>query len=107
MNKLNNLFESLGTNLPEELTDTLVVSSTVRIERIVSHGQASPEEFWYDQQENEWVVVLRGKGCLRFADDDRTIVLEPGNFVNIPAGKRHRVEWTSADEPTVWLAVFY
>jgi cupin 2 domain-containing protein len=77
----------------------------VRIERIVSHGHASPGGFWYDQDRHEWVVVLTGAARLRFDDD--IVELKPGDFATIPAHTKHRVEWTTPDEPTVWLAVLY
>jgi cupin 2 domain-containing protein len=101
----SNLFAELPPRLPEELFTTLLDSASIRIERIVSHGQASPDGFWYDQPQHEWVVVLKGAARLRF--EDEMIEMKPGDFVNIPAHKRHRVEWTTPDEPTVWLAVFY
>jgi cupin 2 domain-containing protein len=93
--------------MPEELVETLAEGKHVRIERTVSTGQASPEGFWYDQEESEWVVVLKGEARLLFEGDARPIHLEPGDHVTIPAHRRHRVEWTTPDEPTVWLAVFY
>ena len=101
----NNLFDSLPTSIPNELIQVIAGNQHVRIERIVSHGHASPDGFWYDQDENEWVIVLKGAARLRF--DDRSVELKTGDFVNIPAHKRHRVEWTTPDEPTIWLAVFF
>jgi cupin 2 domain-containing protein len=100
-----NLFADLPTNLPDELLTTLLKAANIRIERIVSHGHASPKEFWYDQDEHEWVIVLQGAATLRF--EDGSMEMKPGDFVNIPAHKKHRVEWTTPDEPTIWLAVFY
>lgn len=100
-----NLFSRLPTDLADEITETLLDDESVRIERIVSHGQASPEGFWYDQDQHEWVVVLRGAATLRFEND--IIEMKSGDFVHIPAHRRHRVEWTIPDEPTIWLAVFY
>ena len=100
-----NLFTDLPPNLTKELFQTLITAADVRIERIVSHGHASPEGFWYDQGQHEWVMVLKGAARLQF--EDGTVEMKPGDFVNIPAHKRHRVEWTTPDEPTVWLAVFY
>ena len=79
----------------------------VRIERIVSTGQCSPPDFWYDQPEGEWVVVLRGAARLRFADEAEARRRGPGDFVDIAPHRRRRVEWTTPDEATVWLAVFY
>ncbi len=100
-----NLFSDLPPDLPTEVFATLLDSANVRIERIVSHGHASPDGFWYDQNEHEWVIVLKGAARLRFEDD--VIELTAGDFVNIPAHRRHRVEWTTPNEPTIWLAVFY
>jgi cupin 2 domain-containing protein len=101
----SNLFADLPRQLPDELFTTLLDAADVRIERIVSHGHASPEGFWYDQDRHEWVVVLKGTAGLRF--EDETIEMRAGDFVNIPAHRKHRVEWTAPDEPTVWLTVFY
>jgi cupin 2 domain-containing protein len=105
--KLANLFQDIPRQLPEEITDTLAVSDQVRIERIVSHGQSSPPGFWYDQDQNEWVVLLKGEASLRIAGCDEAVRLAPGDYLNIPAHVKHRVESTSATEDTVWLAVFY
>ena len=102
---MNNLFSPIPKSLQQELTETLVSAGSVRIERIVSHGHKSPDGFWYDQPEHEWVVVLQGSARLQFEDED--IELNPGDFVNIPAHRKHRVDWTTPDEPTIWLAVFY
>jgi cupin 2 domain-containing protein len=104
-NKAENLFHDLPPHLPQELVQTLLSAADVRIERIVSHGHASPEGFWYDQTQYEWVVVLKGAARLRF--EDQVVEMGPGDFINIPARQKHRVEWTTPDEPTVWLAVFY
>ena len=104
---MNGLFCDIPDRLPEELSETLVDAGSVRIERIVSAGHASPEGFWYDQSQHEWVVVLRGAARLRFEDEDDLLDMGPGDFVNIPAHKRHRVEWTTPHGPTVWLAVHY
>lgn len=100
-----NLFSELSPNLPDELVTTLLDANEVRIERIVSHGQCSPEDFWYDQEQHEWVVLLKGAAQLSF--ESHTVRLQPGDFVNIPAHAKHRVAWTTPDEPTIWLAVHY
>jgi cupin 2 domain-containing protein len=104
---MKNLFSNIPDDLADELLETLLDAESVRIERIVSHGHASPEGFWYDQEQHEWVVVLRGAARLQFDDDDKLVEMRPGDYVNIPAHKRHRVEWTIPDAPTVWLAVHY
>ena len=102
-----NLFSEIPAVLPDELVEILQAADNVRIERIVSHGHASPTGFWYDQDQHEWVIVLKGAARLRFGDDEPPVEMKPGDFVNIPAHKRHRVEWTTPDEPTIWLAVFF
>ena len=100
-----NLFTNLPSNLPNILSTTLLEADNVRIEGIVSHGHSSPDGFWYDQDHHEWVVVLKGSARLQF--EDCMVEMKPGDFVNIPAHKKHRVEWTTPDEPTIWLAVIY
>ncbi len=100
-----NLLSNLPKNLPEELATVLQEGNGVRIERIVSTGHRSPEGFWYDQPEQEWAMVLTGAATLAF--EDRVVELLPGDSINIFAHTKHRVEWTTPDEPTVWLAVFY
>ncbi len=104
---MKNLFDDLPEKIPEELTEVLLRGKSVRIERIVSTGHASPADFWYDQPEAEWVAVLRGEAKLFFAGDEEPIHLRPGDHVLIPSHRKHRVEWTSPEEPTVWLAVFF
>ena len=99
------LFADLPTQLPDEMVTTLLDDANVRIERIVSHGHSSPQGFWYDQDQHEWVVVLKGVARLRF--EDETVEMKPGDFMNILAHKKHRVEWTTPDEPTIWLTVHY
>lgn len=103
---MQNLLHPLPEDLSEEVIETLVQARSVRIERIVSNGQASPEGFWYDQSEDEWVVVLAGVARLQFEGDD-PIAMKPGDAVLIPAHRRHRVEWTSQNEPTIWLAIYF
>ena len=100
---------SLLASLPppggEEAFEPLASGSGLRIERIVSRGHRSPDGFWYDQADNEWVMVLEGSARLRFEGAREEIVLRRGDSLSIPAHARHRVEWT--DDPTIWLAVHY
>ena len=102
-----NLFDDLPTGGPDEDVTTLLGARGARLVRIVSTGQATPDGQWYDQDDNEWVVVLRGGAGLRVEGEDDVRVLSAGDYVDIPAHIRHRVEWTDADEPTVWLALHY
>ena len=100
-----NLFSELSSSLPEELIEKLVDTQDVRIERIVSTGHASQPDFWYDQAESEWVVVLRGEAVLAF--ENETLIMKPGDYILIPPHCKHRVNSTSQKESTVWLAVFF
>ncbi|MBI6952711.1 cupin 2 domain-containing protein [Pseudomonas sp. TE6288] len=105
----DNLFTALPPLAPEadEQFTELLRRPGLRIERIVSSGQASPEGFWYDQAEGEWVVVLSGSAGLRLEHETHTRVLRAGDHLDIPPRCRHRVEWTEPGVATVWLAVFY
>ncbi|MDA8308062.1 MAG: cupin domain-containing protein [Deltaproteobacteria bacterium] len=102
-----NIYTAVPQSSPEEIFETLIDSGKVRIERIISDSNRSPEGFWYDQEESEWVMVLCGTAGLRFEGDQEILVLRPGDWVDIPAHLRHRVEWTDPGRKTVWLAVFY
>lgn len=102
---LKNLFTALPTDTDNEAFDDLLNVPGLRIERIVSHGQASPPGFWYDQEQDEWVIVLRGHATLQIEGCDAFVALYPGDHYWIPAGLRHRVDSTTPDEPTLWLAV--
>jgi cupin 2 domain-containing protein len=104
--RMQNLFASIPDDLRSELLETLLETPHVRIERIVSLGQASPDGLWYDQARHEFVVLLKGAARLRF-ESEEPIELVPGDSLGIPAHRRHRVEWTTPDEPTIWLALFY
>jgi cupin 2 domain-containing protein len=105
--KTHNVYAGIPGEIAEELTEVISTGKGVRIERIVSRGHASPEDFWFDQDENEWVILLKGAARLRFAGQDKSLELTPGDYIHILAHARHRVEWTDPDEETVWLAVFF
>jgi cupin 2 domain-containing protein len=102
-----NLLAALPARLDAEQIIPLVANENLRIERIVSTGQASPPGFWYDQDWAEWVLVLAGSAGLLFEAEAAPRVLRPGDYVHIPAHRRHRVAWTDAEHQTVWLAVHY
>ena len=99
-----NLFAALPTVLADELFEPLVATRSFTLERIVSPGQASAGD-WYDQDRDEWVILLSGSAGLLFQGEPGPLVLSPGDYVLIPAHRRHRVEWT--EEKTVWLALHY
>jgi cupin 2 domain-containing protein len=102
-----NIHSAIPDHFPEEIMETLVHSGRVRIERIISDSHCSPEGFWYDQAEREFVLLVEGGAALRIEGEDELLVLKPGDWVDIPAHARHRVEWTDPKHKTVWLAVFY
>lgn len=101
------LLRGIPRALPEELCDVLVGADAVRIERIVSRGHSSPAGFWYDQPRAEFVLVVCGRAGVRFEGEPQVRTVAAGEYLNIPAGLRHRVEWTAPDEDTVWLAIHY
>lgn len=100
-----NIFDGLPQHLPQEVMQTLIQAADVRIERIVSHGHATAADYWYDQPQHEWVIILKGAARLQF--EDGMVAMNVGDYINIPAHQKHRVDWTTPDEPTVWLAVHY
>ncbi len=102
-----NLFSGIPGILPGEISGVLCRAGDVRIERIVSRGHSSPPGFWYDQDEHEFVLLVKGRACLTLEGQPEPVVLEEGDWLEIRAHLRHRVEWTAPDQDTVWLAVHY
>lgn len=102
----HNLFAAIPEALPHELIETLLASGGMKIERIVSLGHSSPPGFWYDQPQHEWVVLLAGAAVVHF-ENESPISLCPGDFLDIPPHRRHRVESTDPYAPTIWLAVHF
>jgi cupin 2 domain-containing protein len=102
-----NLLSPLPDASAAEAIDLIFRRACLRVERIVSLGQASPPGFWYDEDEGEWILLLAGAALLRFADEPEPRRLVPGDCLDIVAHRRHRVEWTDPVQATVWLAVFY
>jgi len=102
-----NLLFPLPDARAAEYVAALFTRPGLRLERIVSLGQASPPGFWYDQPEGEWVLLLAGAARLRFADETEVRLVGPGDWLDIAPHRRHRVDWTDPENPTVWLAVSY
>jgi cupin 2 domain-containing protein len=98
------IFDGVPADLSEEHTMKLLETETLRLERIVSRGHSNPEGFWYDQDHDEWVLLLSGRAVLRFEEQPEPVHLERGDHLFIPAHCRHRVEWTDPRSDTVWLA---
>jgi len=102
-----NLFADIPDDLKDELIETILQTSNFRIERIVSQGHRSKEGFWYDQSDNELVIILKGNATLRFENKDQLIDMKPGDYLHIEKHVRHRVESTNPEQETIWLAVYY
>ena len=104
--KTVNIYNQIPDNLGEEVFEVLVQSKDVKIERIISKGHKSPDTGWYDQEQNEWVLVLKGNASICF-ENETVIELNVGDYINIPAHRKHRVISTSAITETIWLAIHY
>ncbi len=104
---MNNIFEGIPQKFDEEIFEDLIRSDKIRIERIVSKGHISPNDFWYNQEENEWVIIIKGEARIKFHDGEKIFHLSEGDYLNIPRHTKHRVEWTDLSQETIWVAVFY
>ncbi|MED5510575.1 MAG: cupin domain-containing protein [Pseudomonadota bacterium] len=102
----NNIFSDLPASLDQEVFEDILKRENITIERIISQGHSAPETGWFDQDENEWVIVLRGSASLLFEGEDE-IELSAGDYLMIPAHQRHRVLKTDPEQPTIWLAIFF
>ncbi|MCK9473814.1 cupin domain-containing protein [Sulfurimonas sp.] len=102
--------ENIFTNIPKpadkEFFEALLIKDGLKIERIVSYGHETPKHEWYDQKQNEWVILLKGEAIVSFLEEDE-VRLGAGDYINIPAHKKHRVSWTKPNEESVWLTVHY
>jgi cupin 2 domain-containing protein len=105
--KPDNIFAGVPTDIPKEIFETIAASGSVKIERIVSRGQTTPEGSWYDQELNEWVIVLKGSAEVLFDGEPQPVTLMPGDNLLIPAHRRHRVTRTDDKGPTIWVAVHF
>ncbi len=104
--KLENIFDSIPDNLDNEVFDQLLQNEQIKIERIISKGHSSPKSGWYNQDKNEWIIILKGDAIISF-ENNEDIILKVGNHLHIPAHTKHKVKWTTPDTETIWLAVFY
>ncbi|MDR4504977.1 MAG: cupin domain-containing protein [Candidatus Scalindua sp.] len=102
-----NIFADIPKQIPDEVLEEIMKTEHFRIERIISHGHSTDQDEWYDQDQDEWVIVLKGSAGLLFEGNDTAVIMSPGDYVNIPAHQKHRVEWTEPDAETVWLAIHY
>jgi len=104
---VQNVFEGIPHDLLYELVDVLATGHGTKIERIVSKGHSSSPGFWYDQNADEWVILLKGKAELEFEGKLDVTILKPGDYILIPAHFKHRVRWTDPDQESIWLAVYF
>ena len=104
---VKNIFSGIPEQIPNEILETIIKSDQFKIERITSRGQSTTEGYWYDQKKNEWVLVLKGNAGLLFEGSEEIVIMKAGDYINIPAHKKHRIEWTDTKEETIWLAVHY
>jgi len=106
VNGLKNIYDNLPKELKEEFFEEILFTKDFTLERIISEGNASPPNFLYDQDKNEFVLLLKGKAILSFEDGSK-LELEPGDYLIIPAHQKHRVVWTDPDQKTFWLTIHY
>ena len=102
-----NIFSKIPEKLRKELFEDIAQGGAFKLERIVSKGHAMPKGEWYDQDKDEWLILLKGKAGIVIDGKKEAITLEPGDYLSLPAHQKHRVEWTDADSETVWLALHY
>lgn len=102
-----NIYAELPTDFTNEIFEPLLQTPSLLLERIISYGQTTPEDEWYDQEKDEWVMLLSGSAGVRIESEPDIIELKPGDYLLLPAHQRHRVEWTSATEKTIWLALHF
>ena len=100
-----NIFEQIIVDKNEEKFFEIFKNEKIKIEKIVSNGQISPENFWYEQEKSEFILLLEGFAIVEFEDFE--MELKKGDCLNIKAMQKHRVKFTSLNEPTIWFAVFY
>lgn len=106
MNPVNaNIFKNIPDRLPEELIESIFKRDNIQIERIISKGHITPAGQWYDQDWDEWVMLLQGQATLLYEKDNQVFHLNAGDYLLIPAHTKHRVEWTPPGLNTLWLAV--
>jgi cupin 2 domain-containing protein len=104
--KASNIFENVPKPLENESFETILSKNNLKIERIVSKGHISPESGWYNQEQDEWVIIMQGAATISFKDGN-DVHLKAGTHLNIPAHTPHQVSWTDPNLETIWLAVHY
>jgi cupin 2 domain-containing protein len=105
--KTQNIFSEISESTIDEIFETMLRRDHFKLERIISSGHATPPGEWYDQEMDEWIILLSGRAGLIFDHETEVLVMQPGDYIHIPRHKRHRVEWTDPEQKTVWLALHY
>ncbi len=104
--KTSNIFKNIPKHINEEIFEDIFLNDNIKIERIISKGDVTSDREWYDQDNNEWVIVMKGEAVLSF-ENQEDIRLKSGDYINIPAHTKHRVSWTIETQETIWLAIHY
>jgi len=105
--KTKNIFSEIPENLKDEIFQSIIEKENLKIERIISNGQTTPEDFWYDQNQNEFIILLKGKAKILFEENSEEVELNPGDYILIESHKKHKVTYTSKEETTIWLAIHF
>lgn len=105
--KPDNIFSPIPSDIPDEIFETIAQSGATRIERIISRGQVTPQDSWYDEERSEWVLLLTGSADILFEGETDAVTLLPGDHILIPPRRRHRVTRTDDGQPTIWVAVYF
>ncbi len=104
---VSNIFSDIPDDLTDEVFEEIVRNDSLKLERIISKGHATPNGQWYDQDEDEWVILLKGSAGLMVEGEKEVVVLKPGDYIHLPPHLKHRVEWTDPEKETIWVAAYY
>lgn len=102
-----NIFSEIPTSIPKEVFNSIIDKDGIKIERIISKGHTTEKDKWYNQEKNEWLIMLKGKAELLFKNNNQIIKMKKGDYLNISAHTEHRVTKTSKKEETIWLTIHY
>lgn len=103
---MNNIFKNIPLTDNEEIVDKLLEFDNICIERIVSNGENSPENFWYEQKSDEWVILIQGKAVIEY-ENSQIAELKRGDYIFIPSMQKHRVKQVSKNPNCIWVAVHF
>lgn len=101
-----NILLGIPEKLSEEYFEEIISSNQFKLERIVSERHKSPKDFWYDQEKDEFVMLISGSAEIQF-ENEPAVQMVKGDYLIIPAHKKHRVEKTDLIQQTIWLALHF